>query len=57
MSVLTALGSKVLRRDTPATLRAVADKAVAVLLLEPAGVRNTGDVEDDRLTAEEIERI
>ena len=37
--------------------RPVAEKEVEVLLFEPAGVRNTGDVEDDRLTAREIERI
>ena len=37
--------------------RPVAESEVEVLLFEPAGVRNTGDVEDERLTAEEIERI
>ena len=37
--------------------RPVASSEVEVLLFEPAGVRNTGDVEDDEMTAREIERI
>jgi mannose-6-phosphate isomerase-like protein (cupin superfamily) len=31
--------------------KTAADEEAAVLLFEPAGTRNTGDVEDDRLTA------
>ena len=37
--------------------RPVASSEVEVLLFEPAGVRNTGDVEDDELTAVDVERI
>ena len=37
--------------------RPVADSEVEVLLFEPAGVRNTGDVEDDKMTAPTVERI
>lgn len=37
--------------------RPVADSEVEVVLFEPAGVRNTGDVEDGEKTAVEIERI
>ncbi len=37
--------------------RPVADSEAEVLLFEPAGVRNTGDVEDDEMTATETERI
>ena len=37
--------------------RPVADSEVEVLLFEPKGVRNTGDVEDDELTAVETERL
>ena len=37
--------------------RPVAESEVEVLLFEPAGVRNTGDVEDDEKTAPKVERI
>ena len=37
--------------------RPVAESEVEVLLFEPAGVRNTGDVADDELTAVDVERI
>jgi mannose-6-phosphate isomerase-like protein (cupin superfamily) len=37
--------------------RTVADEEAALLVFEPAGVRNTGDVEDARLTAPNGVRI
>jgi mannose-6-phosphate isomerase-like protein (cupin superfamily) len=37
--------------------RAVADEEVEVLLFEPAGVRNTGNVEDPTLTAPQGVRL
>ena len=37
--------------------RPVAESEVEVLLFEPAGVRNTGDVLDDGKTAGDVERI
>src|SRR5512134_3507651 len=37
--------------------RTVAEEEAALLVFEPAGVRNTGNVEDDRLTAPNGVRI
>ena len=37
--------------------RPVAEREVAVLLFEPAGTLNTGNVEDDRRTRTELERL
>jgi hypothetical protein len=37
--------------------RTVADEEVEVLLFEPAGVRNTGNVEDPILTAPQAARL
>ena len=37
--------------------RPVAESEVEVVLFEPAGVRNTGDVEDNEKTAPKVERI
>ena len=37
--------------------RPVAEQEVAVLLFEPAGTLNTGNVEDDRRTRTELERL
>jgi mannose-6-phosphate isomerase-like protein (cupin superfamily) len=37
--------------------RPVADEEVEVMLFEPAGVRNTGNVEDETFTAPSIDKI
>ena len=37
--------------------RPVAEQEVSVLLFEPAGTRNTGDIVDATLTASELDRI
>jgi mannose-6-phosphate isomerase-like protein (cupin superfamily) len=37
--------------------RPVADEEVEVMLFEPAGVRNTGNIEDETFTASSIDKI
>jgi mannose-6-phosphate isomerase-like protein (cupin superfamily) len=37
--------------------RTAADDEAEVILFEPAGTRNTGDIEDDRFTAPQDVRI